>query len=129
MRIGLEIHDFVGVVFGWALFRWCVIQQFNEKSENITVFCLYAVPSPKFYVHLNPVQIHFDLCSCLWLNSFALNLHHSLLSSNLDQQQASAALTYIDVKLEAIMPRVCHISVCTVLMKSSLVRGFLAVYR
>jgi hypothetical protein len=106
-----------------------VIQQHDEKSENITVFCFCVVPAPKFYVQLNPVQIHFDLCSCLWLNSFALNLHHSLLSSNLDQQQASAALTYIDVKLEAIMPRVCHISVCTVLMKSSLVGGFLAVYR
>ena len=87
------------------------------------------MPSPKFYVQLNPVQIHFDLCSCLWLNSFALNLHHSLFSSNPDQQQASAALTYIDVKLEAIMPRVCHFFVCTVLMKSSLVGGFLAVYR
>jgi hypothetical protein len=105
---------------------------YNGMMKNLnvtTVFCLYVVPSPKFYVQLNPVQIHFDLCSCLWLNSFALNLHQSLLSSNPDQLQASAALMYIDVKLEAIMPRVCHISVCTVLMKSSLVGGFLAVYR
>jgi hypothetical protein len=65
----------------------------------------------------------------LWLNSFALNLHQSLLSSNPDQQQASAALTYVDVKLEAIMPRVCRISLCAVLMKSSAVGGFLSVYR
>jgi len=36
---------------------------------------------------------------------------------------------YIDVKLEAIMPRVCHIFVCTVLMQSSPVGGFLAIYR
>ena len=86
------------------------------------------MPSPKFYVQLNPVQIHFDLCSCLWLNSFALNLHQSLVSSNPDQQQASAPLMYIDVKLEAIMPRVCYISVCAVLMKSSPVGGFLAIY-
>lgn len=66
----------------------------------------FPLPSPKFYVQLNPVQINFDLCSCLWLNSFALNLHQSLLSSNPDKHQASAALMYIDVKLEAIMPRV-----------------------
>jgi len=36
---------------------------------------------------------------------------------------------YIDVKLEAIMPRVCHIFVCNVLMQSGPVGGFLAVYR
>jgi len=70
-------------------------------------------------VQVNPVQIQFDLCSCLWLNSFALNLHQSLLSSNSDQQQAAAALMYIDVKLEAIMPRVCSISLCNVSLKSS----------
>jgi hypothetical protein len=52
-----------------------------------------------------------------------------LLSSNADQQQASAALMYIDVKLEAIMPRVCHVSLFAVLMKSSPVGGFLAVFR
>ncbi|PSN57252.1 hypothetical protein C0J52_02548 [Blattella germanica] len=67
---------------------------------------LGQVPPPKFYVQVNPIQIHFDLCSCLWLNSFALNLHQSLLSSNPEQQQAAASLMYIDVKLEAIMPRV-----------------------
>jgi hypothetical protein len=59
-------------------------------------------------VQVNPIQIHFDLCSCLWLSSFALNLHHSLLSSSPDRQQAAAALMYMDVKLEAIMPRVCY---------------------
>jgi len=56
-------------------------------------------------------------------------LCQSLLFSNPDQQQTSAALMYIDVKLEAIMPRVCHIFVCTVLMQSSPVCGFLAIYR
>ncbi|KAJ9601040.1 hypothetical protein L9F63_000775, partial [Diploptera punctata] len=66
---------------------------------------LFKLPPPKFYVQVNPIQIHFDLCSCLWLNAFALNLHQSLLTSNSEQQQAAAALMYIDVKLEAIMPR------------------------
>ena len=69
-------------------------------------------------MQVNPVQIHFDLCSCLWLNSFALNLHQSLLlSSSAEQQQAAAALMYIDVKLEAIMPRVSNkSSTCIIIL-------------
>jgi hypothetical protein len=77
-------------------------------------FFVFVVPSPKFYIQVNPIQIHFDLCSCLWLSSFALNLHQSLLSSSPERQQAAAALMYMDVKLEAIMPRVCHTSLCVV---------------
>jgi hypothetical protein len=84
----------------------------------MTVFCLSVVPQPKFYVQVNPIQIHFDVCSCLWLNSFALNLHQSLLSSSSEQQQAAAALMYMDVKLEAIMPRVCCCSVCILSVSS-----------
>lgn len=61
------------------------------------------MPPPKFYVHINPVQIHFDVLTLLWLNSFGLNLHQSLLNT---KNQDAAALMYIDVKIEAIMPRV-----------------------
>lgn len=62
----------------------------------------FPLPPPKFYVHINPVQIHFDVLTLLWLNSFALNLHQSLLSTT---NQDTAALMYVDVKVEAIMPR------------------------
>lgn len=62
------------------------------------------VPPPKFYVQLNPIQINFDVCSCLWFNSFALNLHHSLMGKN--KQLSSSRLIYFDVKIEAILPRV-----------------------
>lgn len=62
------------------------------------------VPPPKFYVQLNPIQINFDVCSCLWFNSFALNLYHSLMGK--DQQLSSSRLMYFDVKIEAILPRV-----------------------
>lgn len=91
------------------------------------------------FVHINPLQVHFDLSSILWLNSFGLNLHESLLRTSVgsqatlqDQPQSSrgsiasnasngsngtqmaAALSveqepnlmYMDVKVEAIMPRV-----------------------
>lgn len=62
---------------------------------------------------MNPVQINFHLDSILWLNSFALNLHENLLrtSMNAEAEEASKnqnepGLLYIDVKMEAIMPRV-----------------------
>lgn len=104
------------------------------------------VPPSKVFVHINPLQVHFDLSSILWLNSFALNLHESLLrtsvgtasgastttrgsiSSNASQRAAGSRgsqalssrdseaaisqaeqepnLMYMDVKIEAIMPRV-----------------------
>lgn len=77
-----------------------------------------SVPPSKAYVHINPVQVTFDLDSCLWLSSFALNLHASLLrtsvansmNSQLNSPTSSMnnepSLMYMDVKLESIMPRV-----------------------
>lgn len=66
---------------------------------------IFAVPPPKFYVQLNPIQIIFDLDSCVWFNSFVLNLYQSLLDSK--QDISASDFTYIDVKVEAILPRVC----------------------
>lgn len=62
------------------------------------------VPPPKFYVQLYPIQISFDVESCLWLNAFALNLHQSLMANK--KELAASNLTYIDVKIEAILPRI-----------------------
>lgn len=72
------------------------------------------MPPNKIFVHLNPIQINFHLDSVLWLNSFALNLHESLLRTSVgDTVNAQSSpcknepsLMYMDVKLEAIMPRV-----------------------
>ncbi|XP_063909988.1 bridge-like lipid transfer protein family member 3B isoform X3 [Zophobas morio] len=64
----------------------------------------FPLPPPKFYVHLNPVQIVFDVDSCLWLNSFGLNLYQSLMASK--QETSPSNYTYIDVKVEAILPRI-----------------------
>lgn len=74
------------------------------------------------------MQIHFDLPSILWFNSFALNLHESLMRTSVgsplasqegsisshtfvenglnNQQEQEPSLMYMDVKLEAIMPRI-----------------------
>lgn len=74
------------------------------------------------FVHVNPVQIHFHIDSCLWFNAFLLNLHESLLR-NSSLMAADIATTngvgtaapaaapepsfmYMDVKFEAIMPRI-----------------------
>ncbi|XP_030383567.1 UHRF1-binding protein 1 isoform X3 [Scaptodrosophila lebanonensis] len=98
---------------------------------------IFPLPPSKVFVHINPLQVHFDLSSILWLNSFGLNLHESLLrtsvgsqttlqpphsargsiasnGSNGTQLPSTAALNveqepnlmYMDVKVEAIMPRV-----------------------
>ncbi|XP_034473082.1 UHRF1-binding protein 1-like isoform X2 [Drosophila innubila] len=104
---------------------------------------VFPLPPSKLFVHINPLQVHFDLSSILWLNSFGLNLHESLLRTSVGSQatlhqqpqqlpqigrgsiasnasngsngtQMAAALNveqepnlmYMDVKVEAIMPRV-----------------------
>ncbi|XP_062120674.1 bridge-like lipid transfer protein family member 3A isoform X4 [Drosophila sulfurigaster albostrigata] len=106
---------------------------------------VFPLPPSKMFVHINPLQVHFDLSSILWLNSFGLNLHESLLRTSVGSQatlqpqqpqqqsqstrgsiassiasngsngtQMAAALSveqepnlmYMDVKVEAIMPRV-----------------------
>ncbi|XP_012267843.2 UHRF1-binding protein 1-like isoform X1 [Athalia rosae] len=66
----------------------------------------FPLPPPKFYVQLNPIQVNFDVSSCLWFNSFALNLHHSLMNRNENISATAPNLMYFDVKIEAILPRV-----------------------
>ncbi|XP_071452381.1 bridge-like lipid transfer protein family member 3B isoform X2 [Hetaerina americana] len=61
----------------------------------------YPLPPPKFFVQMFPIQVNFDVNSMLWLNSFALNLLQSL--SSLSDEIPPAP--YIDIKIEAIHPR------------------------
>ncbi|KAK3923200.1 UHRF1-binding protein 1-like [Frankliniella fusca] len=63
----------------------------------------FPLPPPKFYVQLNPIQVYFDVLSVLWANSFALNLHQSLQKS---VTEMNSSLPYVDVKIEAVMPRI-----------------------
>uniref|UniRef100_A0A6B2EHQ2 Uncharacterized protein n=1 Tax=Phlebotomus kandelakii TaxID=1109342 RepID=A0A6B2EHQ2_9DIPT len=75
---------------------------------------VFPLPPSKIFVHVNPVQIHFDVDSLLWLSSFGLNLHNSLMrTSVVDSMNASSpagvnepSLMYMDVKMEVILPRV-----------------------
>lgn len=68
----------------------------------------FSVPAPKFYVQVNPIQIVFDRDTCLWLNCFLLNLCHSLM--NTESKDTASSFTYIDIKVEAILPRVRTLS-------------------
>ncbi|KAK9891592.1 hypothetical protein WA026_015552 [Henosepilachna vigintioctopunctata] len=64
----------------------------------------FPLPPPKFYVQVNPVQVLFDSDTVLWANSFGLNLYQSLMASK--SEIPTSNLTYIDVKIECILPRV-----------------------
>ncbi|XP_015598696.1 UHRF1-binding protein 1-like isoform X2 [Cephus cinctus] len=91
--------------------RFCLPEDVTILHAEFTYYYYpgdinFPLPPPKFYVQLNPIQVNFDLCSCLWFNSFALNLHHSLLDRNNKGANNQANLMYFDVKIEAILPRI-----------------------
>ena len=69
-----------------------------ELSDPLSL----AVPPPKFFAYINPVQIHLDPLTLLWLNAFSLNLQQSVKSLTLEKTEPP----YLDVKVEAIMFRV-----------------------
>ena len=52
-------------------------------------------------VHVNPLQVMVDPVTVLWLNAFVCNLTRSLSTST-----APESPPYVDLRLEAIMPRV-----------------------
>ncbi|XP_014482359.1 PREDICTED: UHRF1-binding protein 1 isoform X2 [Dinoponera quadriceps] len=91
--------------------RFCLPEDVTILHAEFTYYyypgdITFPLPPPKFYVQLNPIQVNFDVCSCLWFNSFALNLHHSLIGKNKQLSHSSTRLMYFDVKIEAILPRI-----------------------
>lgn len=70
------------------------------------------MPPSKCFIYLNPIQIQFDVDSCLWFASFGLGLQESLMQTNvadsidLSSSSTEPSLMYMDFKMEAIMPRV-----------------------
>ncbi|KAL1505764.1 hypothetical protein ABEB36_005251 [Hypothenemus hampei] len=63
----------------------------------------FPLPPPKFYVQFNPILAVFDVDTCLWLNCFLLNQYRSLMVS--ENKDFNSSFTYIDIKIEAILPR------------------------
>ncbi|XP_058450697.1 bridge-like lipid transfer protein family member 3B [Malaya genurostris] len=105
--------------------RWSLPPELPTLHAEFTYFYypgdfVFPLPPSKAFVHINPVQVNFDLDSCLWLCSFVLNLHESLLKTNnvtgsLNSPSSSSSggqpehqpnLLYMDVKVEVIMPRI-----------------------
>ncbi|XP_051166557.1 UHRF1-binding protein 1 isoform X2 [Leptopilina boulardi] len=91
--------------------RFCLPEDVNILHAEFTYYyypgdITFPLPLPKFYVQLNPIQINFDICSCLWFNSFLLNLYYSLLGDDKKTATNTANLMYFDVKIESILPRV-----------------------
>lgn len=66
------------------------------------------MPPSKFYAQLNPVQMNFDALTVLWLNTFALNVYKSLMTTNVANQDNLGSMIYFDILIEAIMPRVSN---------------------
>ncbi|KAG5675899.1 hypothetical protein PVAND_005758 [Polypedilum vanderplanki] len=73
---------------------------------------VFPLPPSKCFVYVNPIQVQFDLDSCLWFASFGLGIHESLMrtsvgdSMNSPSSSTEPSLMYMDVKVEAIMPRI-----------------------
>ncbi|WAR03200.1 UH1BL-like protein [Mya arenaria] len=63
----------------------------------------YPVPHANIYVLVNPVRLHIDFLTLLWANYFSLNLAQMVESH---QGEFEKKLEHVDVKLEALMPRV-----------------------
>lgn len=82
------------------------------KAHNIintySLFFIFPVPPSKFYAQLNPVQMNFDGLTILWLNTFALNVYKSLMTTNVANQDNIGDMIYFDILIEAIMPRVSN---------------------
>lgn len=61
------------------------------------------MPAPKLYVQLSPVRISVDVPSVIWLGAF---LPHVARALQQEVEIETPAPPYMDVRMEAIMPKV-----------------------
>lgn len=59
------------------------------------------VPSPKLFTQILPLQLHLDVCTVLWLNSFVTNLQNCCPTPETPDESG-----YMDIRVEIIMPKV-----------------------
>ncbi|XP_068622963.1 bridge-like lipid transfer protein family member 3B [Battus philenor] len=62
----------------------------------------FPVPAPKLYVQLSPVRVSVDVASVVWLSAFLPHVANAVATAAAEEQ----APTYIDVRTEAIMPKI-----------------------
>ena len=69
----------------------------------------FPLPPPCLLATLNPVSIHLDVLTLLWLNAFGQNLQRCVgelqQTLELGQPEAGQVPGYADVRLEVVMPR------------------------
>ncbi|XP_052749957.1 UHRF1-binding protein 1-like [Galleria mellonella] len=69
----------------------------------------FPVPAPKLYVQVSPVRVALDTASVVWLAAFGPHVGRALVSSipaTADSESSASAGPYLDVRMEAIMPKV-----------------------
>ncbi|XP_069133817.1 bridge-like lipid transfer protein family member 3B [Argopecten irradians] len=62
----------------------------------------YPVPHANLYMLVNPIRLNLDYLTLLWVNFFMLNLSQSVTPEMLDDTPKQ----HVDIKIEALMPRV-----------------------
>jgi hypothetical protein len=86
------------------------------KFKEINSMFRLAVPQPKCFVQLNPLRVNFDGLTILWLHTFIRGLEKTLTSrtpstvaaSDSTSQSSSVPVPQLEVRLEALMPRVIN---------------------
>ncbi|KAM3966078.1 bridge-like lipid transfer protein family member 3B [Aphomia sociella] len=68
----------------------------------------FPVPAPKLYVQVSPVRVAVDTASVLWLAAFVPHVGRALLPPTPPSPTgpANPASPYLDVRMEAIMPKI-----------------------
>lgn len=86
----------------------------TDAIDILKMLFLLAVPQPKCFVQLNPLQVNFDGLTILWLHTFIRGLEKTLTSCVAPPAVPDAAakspapVPQLEVRLEALMPRVMH---------------------
>ncbi|CAH0397066.1 unnamed protein product [Chilo suppressalis] len=62
----------------------------------------FPVPSPKLYVQVSPVRVYVDVASVIWLGAFFPHVARA----GVESEKGDASLFYLDVRAEAIMPKI-----------------------
>lgn len=64
------------------------------------------VPCPNVFFQLNPIQFTLDTVTCLWLNNFFQSIIGQRRWSTSTPEQTAQPSRHIDIRIEALMPKV-----------------------
>lgn len=64
------------------------------------------VPCPNVFIQLNPIQLTLDTTTCVWFNNFIQSILGERTWSMGTAEQANTPLSHIDIRIEALMPKI-----------------------